>query len=183
MTLRLNGSTSGYVEIDAPAVAGTSVLTLPTGTGTLLKAEGGKVLQVMSATKVDMFSTTSTSFVDATGLSVSVTPSSATSTILVSVSVALAHSTTDTNNTKARLMRNSTPINTNVNGITFVHYGSMSDYDSLTYSVSFLDSPATTLSTIYKLQISSSAGTGYINRSRLTTDTGTSSITIMEISA
>ncbi len=35
MTLRLNGSTSGYVEIDAPAVAGTSVLTLPTGTGTI----------------------------------------------------------------------------------------------------------------------------------------------------
>ena len=35
MTLRLNGSTSGYVEIDAPAVAGTSALTLPTGTGTL----------------------------------------------------------------------------------------------------------------------------------------------------
>lgn len=37
MTLRLNGSTSGYVEIDAPAVAGTSALTLPTGTGTLAK--------------------------------------------------------------------------------------------------------------------------------------------------
>lgn len=35
MTIRLNGSTSGYVEIDAPAVAGTSVLTLPTGTGTI----------------------------------------------------------------------------------------------------------------------------------------------------
>jgi hypothetical protein len=35
MTIRLNGSTSGYVEIDAPAVAGTGALTLPTGTGTL----------------------------------------------------------------------------------------------------------------------------------------------------
>ena len=29
MTLRLNGSTSGYVEIDAPAVAGDNTLTLP----------------------------------------------------------------------------------------------------------------------------------------------------------
>lgn len=40
MTLRLNGSTSGYVEIDAPAVAGTSALTLPTGTGTIAKETG-----------------------------------------------------------------------------------------------------------------------------------------------
>ena len=34
MTLRLNGSTSGYVEIDAPAVAGSNTLVLPTGNGT-----------------------------------------------------------------------------------------------------------------------------------------------------
>ena len=33
MTLRLNGSTSGYTEIDAPAVAGSNTLTLPTGAG------------------------------------------------------------------------------------------------------------------------------------------------------
>lgn len=40
MTLRLNGSTSGYVEIDAPAIAGAGALTLPTGTGTLAKETG-----------------------------------------------------------------------------------------------------------------------------------------------
>ena len=34
MTLRLNGSTSGYVEIDAPATAGSNTLTLPNGNGT-----------------------------------------------------------------------------------------------------------------------------------------------------
>jgi microcystin-dependent protein len=33
MTLRLNGSTSGYTEIDAPAVAGNNTLVLPTGNG------------------------------------------------------------------------------------------------------------------------------------------------------
>jgi hypothetical protein len=33
MTLRLNGSTSGYTEIDAPAVAGSNTLVLPTGNG------------------------------------------------------------------------------------------------------------------------------------------------------
>lgn len=33
MTLRLNGSTSGYTEIDAPAAAGSNTLVLPTGNG------------------------------------------------------------------------------------------------------------------------------------------------------
>jgi len=33
MPLRLNGNTSGYTEIDAPAVAGSNTLTLPTGAG------------------------------------------------------------------------------------------------------------------------------------------------------
>jgi hypothetical protein len=43
MTLRLNGSTSGYTEIDAPAVAGSNTLVLPTGNGSanqLLKNGG-----------------------------------------------------------------------------------------------------------------------------------------------
>ena len=35
MALRLNGSTSGYVELDAPAVAGTTALTLPATAGTV----------------------------------------------------------------------------------------------------------------------------------------------------
>jgi hypothetical protein len=34
MALRLNGSSSGYVELDAPATAGSNTLTLPDGNGT-----------------------------------------------------------------------------------------------------------------------------------------------------
>ena len=34
MSLRLNGSTSGYVELDAPATAGSNTLVLPNGNGT-----------------------------------------------------------------------------------------------------------------------------------------------------
>jgi len=33
MSIRLNGSTSGYTEIDAPAVAGSNTIVLPTGNG------------------------------------------------------------------------------------------------------------------------------------------------------
>ena len=47
MTLRLNGSTSGYTEIDAPAVAGSNTLVLPGGNGTsgqVLTTNGSGVL-------------------------------------------------------------------------------------------------------------------------------------------
>jgi hypothetical protein len=41
MTLRLAGSTSGYTEIDAPAVAGSNTLVLPTGNGSADQVLGG----------------------------------------------------------------------------------------------------------------------------------------------
>ena len=47
MTLRLNGSTSGYVEIDAPATAGSNTLTLPNGggsSGQYLQTDGAGAL-------------------------------------------------------------------------------------------------------------------------------------------
>ena len=33
MTLRLNGSSSGFTELDAPAAAGSNTITLPTSNG------------------------------------------------------------------------------------------------------------------------------------------------------
>ena len=57
MSIRLNGSTSGYVEIDAPATAGSNTLVLPTGngsadqalitngSGTLSFADRGRIVQ------------------------------------------------------------------------------------------------------------------------------------------
>lgn len=93
MTIRLNGSTSGYTEIDAPAVAGAGVLTLPTGTGTLLTAEGGKVLQIVRATDATTRSTTSATYVDAS-ISVTITPKKSTSAIIVIWSAYSAHLTT-----------------------------------------------------------------------------------------
>ena len=51
MTLRLNGSSSGYTEIDAPAAAGSNTLTLPTGNGSadqVLKTNGSGALSFAS---------------------------------------------------------------------------------------------------------------------------------------
>ena len=38
MTLRLNGSSSGFTEIDAPAAAGSNTLTLPTSSGSAFQS-------------------------------------------------------------------------------------------------------------------------------------------------
>ena len=45
----------------------------------------GSVLQVVQTVKTDTFATTSTSFVDITGVSVAITPSSTSSKILIQV--------------------------------------------------------------------------------------------------
>ena len=53
----------------------------------------GKVLQVVSITKQDSFSTSSTSFTDVTGLSLSITPSSTSSKILILGSLTMSTAT------------------------------------------------------------------------------------------
>jgi hypothetical protein len=80
------------VELDVPAVAGTTALTLPATSGTVatqafvtadyLPIAGGKVLQIVRATDATARSTTSTSFVDAS-ISVTITPQKSTSAIII----------------------------------------------------------------------------------------------------
>ena len=65
--VRLYGSTSGYIELAAPAVAPDSTLTLPATAGGF-----GKVVDVKTAVKTDTFSASVTagSSVEVTGLSI-----------------------------------------------------------------------------------------------------------------
>ena len=60
MTLRLNGSTSGYTEIDAPAVAGNNTITFPTTSGTAVV--NGANSAIVSGTAVASTSGTSIDF-------------------------------------------------------------------------------------------------------------------------
>jgi hypothetical protein len=73
-------------------------------------APAGKILQCVSTTKTDTFSTTSTSMVDVTGLSVSITPTSTSSTILVFMNVMTSHSAGGAAQNSFNLVRNSTAI-------------------------------------------------------------------------
>jgi hypothetical protein len=142
---------------------------------------GGKVAQVVSTTKTDAFSTTSLTYVDVTGLSVTITPTSATSTILVLTGVALSASSRGF----LRLVRGSTNIAIST-GFTTNQTSNVynNDYQSQYVSIAHVDSPATTSATTYKFQLVVDAGTGFINaQSGATTNGNVSTLTVMEILA
>ena len=198
MSIVLVGSTSGSCTLQEQAVAGTTVLTLPTTSGTVAltsQIPTSKVLQVISGTpKTDTFTTTSGSYVDVTGLSVTITPTSATSTILVLFQVNGSQEV-GAGRAYLKLLRNSTVIDAgDVAGSRTPALGGFSAIDqsitSTPVSGSFLDSPATTSSTTYKIQVAMAAGSGtaYINRTMQDADNANqirmaSTIIVMEIAA
>lgn len=154
----------------------------------------GNVVQVTSTVKTDTFTTTSTSYTDITGMSASITPSSSTSVILVNVHMMAANSATD-GTSRVILLRGSTQVGQGDaagSRSRVFNYSFQSNYTGEVHYVGgvFLDSPATTSSTTYKLQLASNSGsnTATINRSGNDTDSSAigrtfSSITLMEISA
>lgn len=151
----------------------TKILSRGLGTGV-----GGKVLQVVSATKTDTFSTTSGTFVDITGLSVSITPSSTSNKILVLSTIVYGH---DSNNSGAHFT-----VNRGATVLKQYNLNSLgSAYTDARFSTSFnyLDSPSSTSSLTYKLQMKTDSGyLNGINRSNASSsDWGDSTITVMEI--
>jgi len=151
----------------------------------------GKILQVVSTAKTDTFTTTSTSYTDVTGLSVSITPISTTSKILVFAQISGA----DAFGTSAgwvQLVRGSTAIDVGDTAGSRISVSGQfsSPYSSAlnSISLSFLDSPATTSATTYKIQARTYSGSVYVNRSQSDSDSstfarGASNITVMEVSA
>ena len=195
--VRSNSASSDALTLDGSGnitVPGNLVVTgnancngTPTGFGV-----GGKILQVVSTTKSDTFSTSNSTFTDVTGLNASITPSNSSNKVLVLVHVS---GNCDQNaRVNMRLVRGSTAIGIGdaydsrcrtFGGI----YAPNNDSTTETVSCVHLDSPNTTSATTYKIQISFLSGaTIYVNRSdawsnHITHNTGTSSITLMEIAA
>ena len=151
----------------------------------------GSVIQVVSTTKTDTFSMASATFGDVTGLSVSITPTFATSKILVISNLNWGGSANDI--FICRLLRDSTVISAgDAAGSRSPGYSGMrtaSADNMVTSSVTFLDFPATTSATTYKIQVRVGSGnTVYVNRTANDTDIApfqraVSSITVMEIAA
>jgi hypothetical protein len=101
MPIKINGQTSGSVTLSAPDTGSDVTLSLPgsnldlaaipqanisnltTDLAAKLPIAGGKILQIVRATDTTNRSTTSTNFVDVTGMSVTITPQENTSAILL----------------------------------------------------------------------------------------------------
>ena len=153
-------------------------------------AGGGGISQVVSTTKTDTFTMSSTTYADITGLSVTITPSSSSSKILIMANVNHV-GTVGTSASGIRLLRDSTPISIGdtAGSRTLTSGGESYGVVGVTLTgdaVMYLDSPATTSATTYKIQIQAYASTAYVNRSGVDADSypyfrGTSSITVMEV--
>jgi hypothetical protein len=155
------------------------------------KLGAGAVLQVVSTTKTDTFTTSSASMTDVTGLSVSITPSSASNKILIVLSLTIAGQDS-VSGAGYQLVRDSTAIcigdtagdRSRISG-GIAYIGNTNVYTTI--SGSFLDSPATTSATTYKVQVGKGLNV-YINRTEGNVDGSeifrartASTITVMEI--
>jgi hypothetical protein len=188
--LVLSGATSGSITLEPTAVAGTTTLTLPAVSGTVLTTGSsgqsipkaalptGSVLQVVSATYATQTSTSSSTFTD-TGLTATITPTSSSSKILVLISHSENQKDAGAASTRIKfnLCRNGSQIIVFGNDSLFTN---SSQVNTAGVSFNYLDSPASTSATAYKTQFGSTSGTGavYVQNGNIT-----SSITLLEIAA
>ena len=158
--------------------ASASALRKMTVANLVANAGGGKIGQVVSTVKTDVFGTTSTSFTDVTGLSVAITPAATSSKILILTDFKGSLGVTSSVTAFLQLLRASTAIyNMGVVGIATDNFQ--------TYSGGmFLDSPNSDSEQTYKIQMKGDGQLVGCNRLQgNTTDRSDSSITVMEILA
>ena len=177
----VGGLPDGIVDTDMIAAGAVTQAKRGAATGT----DSG-LLQVVQTVKTDTFSTTSTTYEDITGLSVSITPSSSSNKILVLADLATGPASGQF--MMLQLVRGSTEIYKGTESKTYI--ASKVSYNNNSASLQdvsmvFLDSPATTSSVTYKIQVKlTGASTGAINR-RVAVDDASlaSSITVIEVAS
>jgi hypothetical protein len=133
--------------------------------------------------KTDAFSTTSTSYVDVTGVSVAITPSATSSKILIQFT-GTANQRVAGWNLYTQLLRGSTVVGSGVGSSNSVFAGALFAGNAYVENLTgiYLDSPSTTSETTYKLQAKVGANTGYFGRrGDSSADVWPTSITAMEI--
>jgi hypothetical protein len=148
-------------------------------------------LNVVNVIKTDVFSTTSATFVEVTGLAATITPTTDSSKILALVTVTGSGATSGgfSDQVVFRLVRTSTPIGIGTDGTTYNVTGTLSIRDAnaenlVSASAAVLDSPATAAAVTYKVEVAIAAGfTLRINRSAGELVAAVSTITLIEVAA
>ena len=134
----------------------------------------GKVLQVVSVVADVETASTSSSYADITEMTASITPSSASNKVFVSVQLANCSKFSGDTQLDLKLLRDSSAISL-VGGL---NDGSSTAQTSLGGIINFLDSPSSTSSLTYKVQLSNRDGNGTVTVQGNNKD---GSITLMEI--
>jgi hypothetical protein len=200
MPIKLNGATSGSVELGVPDVVGSDVqnVLLPSTAGTLDRLErAGNILQVKQTVKTDIFSTAANGFNDVTGLTVDITPTSSSSKILAMCYVNYGTASDDIR-LAARIVREEggsdsviSQADEDGSRIRSMWIGRHSNLTGVTehVNIQILDSPSTTNALTYKFQTGRiDNGTLIINDGRSDSNSSShgrsiSTITVMEVAA
>jgi hypothetical protein len=137
-----------------------------------INGSGQLPVQVIQTVKTDLFSTTSSSLVDVTGWSATITPTSSSNRILV---MASAYVNSPGTVAYGVLVRNSTPIfigdaaGASQPRASFGQAWGSGDGGGSSagalWSLNYIDSPATTSATTYKIQVNAGGTTLWVNGS------------------
>ena len=174
--IALNKPSGGQLILSPEDGTSTETVTIPS-------VGVGKVLQVVQGELLTSFSTTSGAWnwTD-TGLTASITPASSGSKILVRVSYNLRNSV-DGYNIYTALNRNGTLIGAgNPNGIILTAATTFGGRHG-THNAEVLDTPATTSTLTYKVQMCTEGNTAYLNDINNATFQPRATITLMEVAA
>jgi hypothetical protein len=184
-------------------VSGSGNITIPTGvkvigTDTASIVAPGQVIQIQSTNMTTHQTVTGTTFTEITGLTTNITPISTSSKIYLMVHLVVGDAQDDNYN-QFRIQRviagsaTNLGLGTAAGSATLASWQNNGPYTHAIYetavsSWTYLDSPATTLQTTYKVlsrPMSTSSRTHYINRPHDTTDgnraASSSTLTLMEI--
>jgi len=202
VTLANSGTATGFPAptsgIAASAIDSGTIATARLGSGTAssttflrgdqtyAEAGGGKILQVVSTTISSQVAIASTSYTD-TGITLAITPSATSSKILVMVFIQYTAYSDNNGEIKsnARIVRDSTGVFESVSVLGSQVETASSGYQQTwgTLPLSYLDSPSSISAITYKVTAKNSTTSGNrqlkINHDSL----GTSTITLMEVSA
>tara|TARA_R100001460_G_scaffold39271_1_gene74032 strand:+ start:13 stop:552 length:540 start_codon:yes stop_codon:yes gene_type:complete len=160
---------------------------------------GGGIIQVVQAYKNDIFSSTSSSFVDVTGLALTITPTSTSSKVLIRYDVLLSGQSwtkgtvqlglfvSSDGGSSFTIIGNGTggDSNHNVNSVQQLYSNGDSNTEANISGVSleFLHSPSSTAALQYKLQARIQNTGNFKINAQAHSYNGSSSMTAMEVSA
>ena len=120
-----------------------------------------RIAQVVTATTTSITNTAGSGWIDVSGLSVTITPTSASSKILIVSSFGTVGSSGSSSvyfSGYVQLLRSSTSLQSSFVGGYYPSGGGVNTAAYTPYSIQYVDSPATTSATTYKMQINNIVG-------------------------